>query len=70
MIRFIDSYNDNYFTRHENVYKPDDPDLKGLADIVIGKQRNGEIGDVGLMFRGEFYKFGNREYRQFERING
>ncbi len=70
MIRCIDGFNDNYFTRHEEVYKPDDPDLKGLAEVVIGKQRNGEIGEVQLTFRGEYCQFLNREFRQFERING
>ncbi len=54
------------FVHREEVYKPDDPDLKGLADIVIGKQRNGEIGEVGLIFRGEFCKFVNREFRVYE----
>ncbi|WP_440993531.1 replicative DNA helicase [Cysteiniphilum litorale] len=53
------------FVHREEVYKPDDPELKGLAEVVVGKQRNGEIGDVGLMFRGEFCKFGNREFRVY-----
>ena len=53
------------FVHREEVYKSDDPDLKGLADIVIGKQRNGEIGEVGLTFRGEFCKFANREFRMY-----
>ena len=53
------------FVHREEVYKTDDPDLKGLADIIIGKQRNGEIGEVPLTFRGEFCKFANREFRVY-----
>ncbi len=32
---------------------------KGIADIIITKQRNGEIGEVQLTFMGKYTKFGN-----------
>ena len=32
---------------------------KGIADIIIGKQRNGPVGEVHLTFLGEFTKFEN-----------
>ena len=32
---------------------------KGVADIIIGKQRNGPIGEFRLTFLGEFTKFEN-----------
>src|SRR5258708_30265216 len=32
---------------------------KGIADIIIAKQRNGEIGDIQLTFIGKYTKFGN-----------
>jgi len=32
---------------------------KGIADIIIAKQRNGPIGDVQLTFLGEYTKFEN-----------
>lgn len=32
---------------------------KGIADIIIAKQRNGPIGDVALTFLGEYTKFEN-----------
>lgn len=41
----------------EEVYKRDDPDLKGKAKLFVLKQRNGPIGDVDLNFLSEFTKF-------------
>jgi replicative DNA helicase len=32
---------------------------KGIADIIIAKQRNGEIGDLNLTFLGKYTKFEN-----------
>jgi len=29
------------FIFREEVYKPDDPDLEGKAELIIAKQRNG-----------------------------
>jgi replicative DNA helicase len=33
--------------------------LHGKAEVVIGKQRHGPIGTVGLSFEGQFTRFGN-----------
>lgn len=41
----------------EEVYKRDDPDLRGKAKLFLLKQRNGPIGDVDLNFLSEFTKF-------------
>ena len=46
------------FIYREEVYEPDTP-RRGVADIIIGKQRNGPIGEFHLTFLGEFTKFEN-----------
>ncbi len=42
----------------EDYYKPDTPD-KGMAEVIIGKQRNGPTGTVSLAFLGEYTRFEN-----------
>ena len=51
------------FLFREEIYKKDDPDLKGKAEIIIGKQRNGPTGTVDLHFIREFTSFVNPEWR-------
>ena len=38
------------FIFREEVYKQDDPELQGKAEIIIAKQRNGPIGKVKMAF--------------------
>jgi replicative DNA helicase len=40
----------------EEYYKQDTPE-KGIAEVIIGKHRNGPTGTVKLAFRGEFTQF-------------
>ncbi len=44
------------FIYRDEVYNPDSPD-KGIAEIIIGKQRNGPIGKVDLAFLGQYTCF-------------
>jgi len=44
------------------VYEPK-PDNAGLAEVIIGKNRNGPTGIVELTWRGENMSFANRSYR-------
>ncbi len=46
------------FIYRDEVYNPDTPD-KGIAEIIIGKQRNGPIGTVKLTFLGHYTRFEN-----------
>jgi replicative DNA helicase len=46
------------FIYRDEVYDEDSED-KGIAEIIIGKQRNGPIGTVRLSFAGEYIRFEN-----------
>ena len=48
------------FVFREEVYNRDREDLKGLAELIIAKQRNGPIGTVNLVFLHAQTKFENR----------
>ena len=45
------------FIYREEVYKPLDEENKGLAELIIAKQRNGPTGTVKLAFLREFTRF-------------
>ena len=45
------------FVFREEMYNRTDPKLRGKAEIIISKQRNGPTGDVPLTFRHEFTQF-------------
>lgn len=55
------------FVYREELYKPDDEEVKGKAELIIGKQRNGPTGVVKLAFIKKYTKFENyREEEHFE----
>jgi replicative DNA helicase len=48
------------FIFREEVYKRDREDLRGLAELILAKQRNGPIGTVNLVYLHALTKFENR----------
>jgi replicative DNA helicase len=52
------------FVYREEVYDKENPDLKGKAEVIIVKQRNGPTGSVDLVFRGEYTRFENMSDRE------
>jgi replicative DNA helicase len=48
------------FVFREEIYKPKEDSLRGLAELIIGKQRNGPVGTVNLVFIHAQTKFENR----------
>ena len=46
------------FIYRDEVYNPETQD-KGVAEIIIGKQRNGPTGTIRLTFLGEYTRFEN-----------
>lgn len=51
------------FLYRDEYYNKDSED-KGVAEVIIAKQRNGPIGTVKLMWIGELTKFANMEYQK------
>ena len=47
------------FVYRDEMYNKDDPDNKGLAEIIVGKNRHGATGSVELVFQGETVQFRN-----------
>jgi replicative DNA helicase len=57
------------FIFREEVYKPDDPELEGRAEIIIAKQRNGPIGRINLAFIKRSTRFENMAHEDSEPVN-
>ncbi len=47
------------FIFREEIYKPDDPELEGIAEILLRKQRNGPTGKIKLAFLKNSTRFEN-----------
>ena len=53
------------FIYRDEVYNPE-TERKGIAEIKIGKQRNGPIGSVELSFQGQYSRFDNLAHNDYE----
>ena len=47
------------FIYRDEIYNKDDPDVKGLAELIVAKHRNGATGTIDLVFIGESTSFRN-----------
>ena len=47
------------FIFREEVYRPDKESLKGIAELILAKQRNGPTGRIKLAYLNKFTKFEN-----------
>jgi replicative DNA helicase len=57
------------FVHREEYYQTTDEDrerVRGQAEIIIAKQRNGPIGDVKLLWQHDFTRFVNLEHRPYD----
>ena len=52
------------FIYRDEVYNEDSTD-KGIAEIIIGKQRNGPVGSIRLAFLGQYTKFEDLAYGDY-----
>ena len=52
------------FIYRDEVYNKESPD-KGVAEIIIAKQRSGTTGAIRVAFSGEFTRFDNLEESDF-----
>jgi len=50
------------FVWREEVYSPDNAMVKGQAEVIVGKNRQGETGIVPLLFHGEQNRFAQAEF--------
>ncbi len=53
------------FIYRDEVYNKEDEAVKGQAEIIIGKQRNGPIGTVDLVFLDKYTRFEDREHSAY-----
>ncbi len=53
------------FIYREELYRPDDENVRGEADINIAKQRNGPTGKIKLAFLNTFARFSDAEFHPF-----
>jgi replicative DNA helicase len=53
------------FVYRDEVYNEDSPD-KGIAELIVGKQRSGPLGTAKVLFEGPFMRFRDIEGQRYE----
>nr|MQY61287.1 replicative DNA helicase [bacterium] len=54
------------FIYRPELYRPDDENIRGKADVNIAKQRNGPTGRISLAFIKEYARFADMEFQSFK----
>ena len=57
------------FIYRDELYNPDDEEVRGLAEVILSKHRNGETGTIELVFLGEITSFRNLDRHGFSAEN-
>jgi replicative DNA helicase len=47
------------FVFREEAYHPENEEVRGIAEVIVAKQRNGPVGSIKLSFRSEYTRFEN-----------
>ena len=55
------------FPYRDEVYNKETLD-KGVAEIIVGKQRQGELGTVKLLFQGEYTRFRSFDHQHYNEV--
>ena len=50
------------FLYRPELYNPDDPELQNRAEVIIGKQRNGPVGSIDLVFVKNYATFHDPDF--------
>ncbi len=54
------------FIYRDEVYTKEESEHKGMAEVIIGKQRNGPLGTAHLSFCGQFTRFDNPASEEYD----
>jgi replicative DNA helicase len=57
------------FIYRDDYYNPETSDLKGIAELIIAKQRNGPTGKVKVRFSASYTRFDNLEPGDYPETN-
>ena len=55
------------FIYRDEVYNEDSPD-KGVAEIIVAKQRNGPIGKIRVAFLGKYTRFEDLAFQGYQEV--